>query len=118
VLGDFLQLDTSWEAQNSMTLVGVGGEAKCGGRGVMMLVLKHSQHGTWVLIDPDAIYIKPKEGDAPLRVISANRMESMGLYIQKEMHATEIAKGNEHGSVSHASAPVVVTTLRDIRSTL
>ena len=118
VLGDFFRLDTSWEAQNSMTLVGVGGEAKCGGRGVMMLVLKHSQHGTWVLIDPDAIYIKPKEGDAPLRVISANRMESMGLYIQKEMHATEIAKGNEHGSVSHASAPVVVTTLRDIRSTL
>ena len=93
---DFLKLDESEEAKRSARIVGVGGEAKCGGRGVMMLTLKHSHHGTWVMIDPDAIYLESNDGkDPPLRCVSANRMEDFGLYIHKTVvdgHVTSVLR--------------------------
>ena len=49
-----------------------------------MIVLKHDKDGTWVLIDPDAIYIRPVEGGGPIRCISANKLEDLGMYIDKQ----------------------------------
>ena len=81
---DFIKLDESLAAQKSARIVGVGGEAVCGGRGVLCLTLQHGQHGTWIMIDPDAIFLKPQAKNEPaLRCVAANRMEDFGLYIHK-----------------------------------
>ena len=82
---DFLSLDTSTAAKKSARIVGVGGEAVCGGRGIFMIVLKHNRHGTWVLVDPDAIYLEPKPGDSVLRCVSANKIEDLGMVISKSL---------------------------------
>ena len=100
---DFLKLDTSEEACNSARIVGVGGEAQCGGRGILMVVLSHGKNGTWVLVDPDAIYLKQSSEDEPsLRCVAANKLEDHGVVIQKD--------ANVIGGV--------VTNLRDLRSDL
>ena len=100
--GDFLSLDTSTAAKKSARIVGVGGEAVCGGRGIFMVVLKHNKHGTWVLIDPDAIYLeKLTDNDPALRCVSANKIEDLGMVISKSL-------GNNG----------VSTVLRDLRSQL
>ena len=36
---DFIELDTSDEARNSARIIGVGGEAVCGGRGILSVLL-------------------------------------------------------------------------------
>lgn len=111
---DFLTLNDSYDAKNSIKLVGVGGEAACGGRGAMLITLRHDKHGTWMLIDPDAIYVTKGEGDAPLRIISANKMEEYGMYIRK-MSSNDERRNN----ASYATTPPTLsTTLKDVNSDL
>ena len=101
VKSDFIQLDESEAACKSARIVGVGGEAVCGGRGVLMIILQHTKEGTWVLIDPDAIYLKPTAGSGVIRCISANKLEDMGMFIDKQ----------------HIDGRII-SVLRDLRSRL
>ena len=83
-LTDFLSIDRSPNACNSIRLIGVGGTAACGGRGIMCFCVHHDEHGTWLLIDPDGVYIEKDQGEDTIRIVSANKMEACGLYIEKK----------------------------------
>jgi len=82
--GDFITLDTSDEVCNTVTVTGVGGTVRCLGRGIMVITVHSSKDGTYLLIDPDAIYIAPAgDENSPIRVISANAMERYGVFVNK-----------------------------------
>ena len=80
---DFLFLDRSKAACESITLVGIGGTACCGGRGPLLVTIMHSDtDGTWCVIDPDGIFIGGTS-ESCLRILAANKLEQGGLVIQK-----------------------------------
>ena len=50
----------------------------------MCFCVHHDEHGTWLLIDPDGVYIEKDQGEDTIRIVSANKMEACGLYIEKK----------------------------------
>ena len=105
--GDFLFIDTSEQACNSVRVYGVGGTTVVEGRGPMVLTVHNSaEGGTWVVIDPQGIKLRKNGANTPLRILAANKLEEYGLIIDKK----------EMPPTSKDDLGAVMTTLRDRRN--
>jgi hypothetical protein len=81
---DFLYLDKSIAAIQSVSLGGIGGNgSKVGGRGPL-LVKTMDVHGEVVfVVDPAGIYLKHSDSQPRLRILGQQRMKSVGFNIQQ-----------------------------------
>ena len=77
---DFMTLDTS-EVIRGVNMTGIGGKSEVAGIGVMVVTVNAPELGrTVLLVDPDAVYIKPLGEDSPrFRVFCTNRLKKMGV---------------------------------------
>ncbi len=76
---DFLYLDTSEEACDSIELNDVGGgDSRVGGRGPMMVSVSDTEEKIWFLVDPAGVYLKGSPTQARLRIYRQQRMKSFG----------------------------------------
>jgi hypothetical protein len=77
---DFLFLDSSISAKNSIVLRGVGGsDAKIGGRGPMIVLAEDDGGGEIVLIDPAGVYQAEAVDQADFRILGQLRMQKFGF---------------------------------------
>ena len=77
---DFLFLDSSISAVNSIVLRGVGGsDAKIGGRGPMIVLAEDDSGGEIVLIDPAGVYLAEAVDQADFRILGQLRMQKFGF---------------------------------------
>lgn len=111
---DFLWLDESAAAKSSIVLVGIGGEAQCGGRGPMVLTVQHNDSGTWVIIDPGGIFIGGTS-EGCLRIVAANKLEKGGLVIMKQARSPNSSRESPFRSclVDTRTNSTVLLTVED-----
>ena len=77
---DFLFLDSSVSARNSVVLRGVGGsDAKIGRRGPMIVLAEDEGGGEIVLIDPAGVYLDEAVDQADFRILGQLRMQKFGF---------------------------------------
>jgi hypothetical protein len=77
---DFLFLDSSTSAKNSIVLRGVGGsDAKIGGRGPMIVLAEDEGGGEIMLIDPAGVYLAEAVDQADFRILGQLRMQKFGF---------------------------------------
>ena len=76
---DFLTLDTSQDARESVTIRGIGGSMQVGGRGAMTVPATDAMGNKVMIIDPEGVFLV-KEVDGPdFRVFSQLRLKRFHL---------------------------------------
>ncbi len=77
---DFLFLDRSKLATDSVVLRGVGGsDAKIGGRGPMVVLAKDDKGEEIVLVDPAGVYLAEAVDQAHFRILGQQRLKKFGF---------------------------------------
>jgi hypothetical protein len=80
---DFLYLDCSKDALESVELNGIGGgDSKIGGRGPMIVTAKDTD-GNTVYMDPAGVFLISSEKQSRLRIYGQQRMKGFGFYVQQ-----------------------------------
>ena len=90
---DFLTLDES-EVVRGVSMSGIGGKTGVTGIGTMVVTARAPSIGKTVLIvDPDAVYIKPEGKDSPrFRVFCMSRLKKMGLIMTNQSDISQPTK--------------------------
>lgn len=81
---DFLYLDKSKAAVQSVSLGGVGGnESVVLGRGPMLIKLRDRDGHVFFIVDPEGVYLKSSASQSRLRILGQQRMKALGFNIQQ-----------------------------------
>jgi hypothetical protein len=84
-IADFIYLDTSLEARNSLSLNGVGeGGPVILGRGPMIISTIDVCGDQVFMLDPAGVYVKGSEQQARMRILGQQRMNSFGFNIVQD----------------------------------
>ncbi len=84
-IADFVYLDTSIEARNSLSLNGVGeGGPMILGRGPMVISTIDEQGNQVMMLDPAGVYVKGSEKQARMRILGQQRMNSFEYNIVQD----------------------------------
>jgi hypothetical protein len=90
---DFIFVDGSQEARDSVTLRGVGGSSSViGGRGPMVVKTKDSEGNEVLMFDPSAVYLDPDELDvnqARFRIFGQAKLKRAGLKIVQDKYGND-----------------------------
>ena len=87
---DFISLDTSAKARNSVSVNGAGGGLNTiGGIGTMVVYTKNTQGATRCIIDTDAVYVEADAKQPKFRVLGQMRMRKKGLVLRQCHDDTE-----------------------------
>jgi hypothetical protein len=87
---DFITLDTSQEACDSMDVRGVGGGAlRCGGRGPMIIQVLTSTGTPMLLIDPEGVFMIPRNNVPEFRLMGQQRLKSFGVRLVQCFNHTD-----------------------------
>jgi hypothetical protein len=82
---DFPFLDESRDAQQSISLRGIGGEhASVGARGPMLISALDNQGRIVYMVDPLGVYL-PKTASVQLRILGQQRMKSFGFNLMQNL---------------------------------
>jgi hypothetical protein len=82
--GDFLYLDKSEAAVQSVSLGGIGGnESKVGGRGPLLIKTMDVSGTVVFVVDPAGVYLKSSTSQSRLRILGQQRMKEFGFNIQQ-----------------------------------
>jgi hypothetical protein len=91
-IGDFLFLDRSERARNSVSLSGVGeGGPEVLGRGPMLVSTRDKDGKQTFLLDPAGVFVASSEKQARLRIYGQQRMKEFGFYVVQDY-----ASGNDY----------------------
>jgi hypothetical protein len=91
-IGDFLFLDRSERARNSVSLSGVGeGGPEVLGRGPMLVSTRDKEGKQTFLLDPAGVFVASSEKQARLRIYGQQRMKEFGFYVVQDY-----ASGNDY----------------------
>ncbi len=84
-IADFVYLDTSLEARNSLSLNGVGeGGPTILGRGPMMISTMDENGNQVLMLDPAGVYVKGSEKQSRMRILGQQRMNEFGYNIVQD----------------------------------
>ena len=90
---DFIFIDESREAKDSVTLRGVGGSSSViGGRGPMVVKTKDKEGNDVLMFDPSAVYLDPDELDdtqARFRIFGQTKLKRAGLKIVQDKYGDD-----------------------------
>ncbi len=90
---DFIFVDESREARDSVTLRGVGGSSSViGGRGPMVVKTKDKEGNEVLMFDPSAVYLDPDELDdmqARFRIFGQAKLKRAGLKIVQDKYGDD-----------------------------
>jgi hypothetical protein len=90
---DFIFIDESREARDSVTIRGVGGSSSViGGRGPMVVKTKDKEGNEVLVFDPSAVYLDPEELDdsqARFRIFGQAKLKRAGLKIAQEKYGND-----------------------------
>ena len=90
---DFIFVDESREARDSVTLRGVGGSSSViGGRGPMVVKTKDKEGNEVLMFDPSAVYLDPDELDdsqARFRIFGQAKLKRAGLKIIQDKYGDD-----------------------------
>ena len=79
-LGDFINLDTSHAAKESVSIRGVGGvDSTVGGRGILIIKTTDWEGSQVWIIDPEGVYIESGDDDPAFRVLGREQWRKNGL---------------------------------------
>jgi hypothetical protein len=81
---DFLYLDKSKAAVESVSLGGIGGnESKVGGRGPLLIKTMDVNGEIVFVVDPAGVYLKYSASQPRLRILGQQKMKAVGFNIQQ-----------------------------------
>ena len=81
-LGDFINLDTSHAAKESVAIRGVGGvDSTVGGRGILIIKTTDWEGSQVWIIDPEGVYIESGDDDPAFRVLGREQWRKNGLRV-------------------------------------
>jgi len=81
-VGDFINLDTSQAAKDSVSIRGVGGiDSTVGGRGILIVKTVDWQGKDVWVIDPEGVYIESGAEDPAFRVLGREQWRKNGLRV-------------------------------------
>ncbi len=84
-IADFVYLDTSLEARNSISLNGVGaGGSVILGRGPMVISTVDENGNQTLMLDPAGVYVKGSDQQARMRILGQQRMNEFGYNIVQD----------------------------------
>ncbi len=84
-VADFIYIDRSAEARNSLSLNGVGqGGPEVMGRGPMIVCTLDSEGNKVFMWDPAGVLIKGGENQARMRILGQQRMKRFGFHVVQE----------------------------------
>ena len=90
---DFIFVDESRSAKDSVTLRGVGGSSSViGGRGPMVVKTKDKEGNEVLMFDPSAVYLNPEELDdtqARFRIFGQAKLKRAGLKIVQDKYGDD-----------------------------
>ncbi len=90
---DFIFIDESREARDSVTLRGVGGSSSViGGRGPIVVKTKDKEGNEVLVCDPSAVYLDPEELDdsqARFRIFGQAKLKRAGLKIVQDKYGDD-----------------------------
>ncbi len=80
---DFLFIDKSIDALNSVALNGVGGgSSQVGGRGPLLIKAADSNGNEVFIVDPAGVYLMSSQSQARLRIFGQQRLKTFGFFLQ------------------------------------
>ncbi len=128
---DFIFVDNSRDARDSVTLRGVGGSSSViGGRGPMVVKTKDKEGDEVLMFDPSAVYLDPDELDdtqARFRIFGQARLKRAGLKIVQDKYGDdedylvyrngemEIPMETNDDIVTVRTMPLDLTTEQDLK---
>ncbi len=90
---DFIFIDESREARDSVTLRGVGGSSSViGGRGPMVVKTKDREGNEVMVFDPSAVYVDPDElndSQARFRIFGQAKLKRAGLKMVQDKYGND-----------------------------